>query len=194
MLAIALENLARAIAPVLCHMAEDIWQAIPYPTPHKSVFQAGWVTLEDQWKAPEEFVKKWETLRQIRAEVNKVLEKARTEKYIGSSLEAKVLLFPRKAKAKIFEQFDRSNSLTENGVDELRYLFLTSQVSLVKSPGDFVNLDYQSDLEDLTIGIAKADGEKCDRCWNYSSHVGESHDHPLLCERCVPIVTTEVQK
>ncbi|MCY7324119.1 MAG: isoleucine--tRNA ligase, partial [Phormidesmis sp. CAN_BIN36] len=183
-LAIAVENLARAIAPVLCHMAEDIWQAIPYSTPYESVFQAGWVKLEDQWKAPE-LAEKWEILRQIRAEVNRVLEKARAEKYIGSSLEAKVLLFPRKLKSEILEQ----SNLSENGVDELRYLFLTSQVSLVKSPGDFVNLQYQADLEDLTIGITKAEGEKCDRCWNYSVHVGEFKEHPLLCERCAPIVS-----
>ena len=183
-LAIAVENLARVIAPVLCHMAEDIWQAIPYSMSYESVFQAGWVKLEDQWKAPE-LAEKWEVLRQIRADVNRVLEKARTEKYIGSSLEAKVLLFPRKLKSEILEQ----SNLSENGVDELRYLFLTSQVSLVKSPGDFVNLQYQADLEDLTIGITKAEGEKCDRCWNYSIHVGEFKEHPLLCERCASIVS-----
>ena len=39
-IAIAVENLARAIAPVLCHMAEDIWQYLPYPTPYKSVFES----------------------------------------------------------------------------------------------------------------------------------------------------------
>ena len=52
-LQIALENLARAIAPVLCHTAEDIWQFIPYKTPYKSVFEAGWVQLEDKWDNPE---------------------------------------------------------------------------------------------------------------------------------------------
>jgi len=91
-LAIALENLARAIAPVLCHMAEDIWQNIPYETPCESVFQAGWVQVGDYWKNPE-LAKKWETLRFYRSEVNKVLEKARTNKAIGSSLDAKILLY-----------------------------------------------------------------------------------------------------
>lgn len=91
-LAIALENLARAIAPVLCHMAEDIWQNIPYPTPCESVFQAGWVQVGDYWKQPE-LATKWETLRLLRAEVNKVMEKARADKAIGSSLDAKILLY-----------------------------------------------------------------------------------------------------
>lgn len=91
-LAIALENLARSIAPVLCHMAEDIWQKIPYETPCESVFQAGWVQVGDYWNQPE-LATKWETLRFYRAEVNKVLEKARTDKAIGSSLDAKILLY-----------------------------------------------------------------------------------------------------
>ncbi|MGB7059003.1 MAG: isoleucine--tRNA ligase [Geitlerinemataceae cyanobacterium] len=91
-LAIALENLARSIAPVLCHMAEDIWQNIPYETPCESVFQAGWVQVGDYWKQPE-LATKWETLRFYRAEVNKVMEKARADKAIGSSLDAKILLY-----------------------------------------------------------------------------------------------------
>ena len=91
-LAIAVENLARAIAPVLCHMAEDIWQHLPYSAAQTSVFEAGWVQLDDQWRNAE-LAAKWQQLRDIRTEVNKVLEQARSEKSIGSSLDAKVLLY-----------------------------------------------------------------------------------------------------
>ena len=189
-LAIAVENLARAIAPVLCHMAEDIWQAIPYPTPYKSVFEAGWVKLDSEWNAPE-LAEKWETLRQVRAEVNKVLEKARAEKEIGSSLEAKVLLYVPDARLRqTLAALNPSDSLaSRNGVDELRYLFLTSQVELIDSPDRLSGLKYTSSSETLSVGVTDADGQKCDRCWNYSTHVGESYDHPLLCERCIPVVT-----
>jgi len=189
-LAIAVENLARAIAPVLCHMAEDIWQAIPYPTPYKSVFEAGWVKLDSEWNAPE-LAEKWETLRQVRAEVNKVLEKARAEKEIGSSLEAKVLLYVPDAQLRqTLAALNPSDSLaSRNGVDELRYLFLTSQVELIDSPDRLSGLKYTSSSETLSVGVTDADGQKCDRCWNYSTHVGESYDHPLLCERCIPVVT-----
>jgi len=44
------ENLAVLISPVLCHMAEDIWQNIPYSTKEKSVFQRGWPTYSKSWK------------------------------------------------------------------------------------------------------------------------------------------------
>jgi isoleucyl-tRNA synthetase len=185
-LAIALENLARAIAPVLCHLAEDIWQFLPYSTPYQSVFEAGWVKLEPQWNAPA-LAESWQTLRDIRTEVNRVLEQARTEKAIGSSLEAKLLLYVADSDLKQWLQsFNPADSLQGNGVDQLRYLFLTSQVELVDAPTTLEGLKYNSRTESLVIGVTSADGAKCDRCWNYSTQVGASDAHPLLCERCIP--------
>ena len=432
-IAIAVENLAKAIAPVLCHMAEDIWQYIPYPTSHKSVFESGWVKLDAKWHNPE-LATRWQYLRQVRGEVNKVLEQARTEKAIGSSLEAKVLLYvPDVAKrqelqalnpsseglmeyvrsqnsvielaaaeaakavqdkqeekaanvAKVLtentihvqeerrEKGDRPSEIIEysapepslpdsqpildrvaqfvtdlpsyagnffaeyqkvlvtlgllisvavtgkvtlavldtmnqipmlgglfevigilftmwfafrhllfavnrqqlaekidsltadvlgkttaiaiaetkaivlaapvetaivaipekvevaliavaqpivktpqipkteviavepkletqaktpvisdsvtvsNCVDELRYLFITSEVELIESDEVMQGLPYSFQSPELAIGVVKADGQKCDRCWNYSTHVGESIEHPLICERCVSAV------
>ncbi len=183
-LAIALENLAKAIAPVLSHMAEDIWQSIPYPTPYKSVFEAGWVKLDSQWQNPV-LAAEWERLREIRSSANQVLERARARKAIGSSLEAKLLL--QVADSELREKLQALNpvdSLSGNEVDELRYLFITSQVELLDSAkGLAVEDNLQTD--ELSIGVMDADGEKCDRCWNYSTHVGESPEHPLLCDRCV---------
>jgi isoleucyl-tRNA synthetase len=185
-LAVAIENLARAIAPVLSHMAEDIWQFIPYATPYESVFESGWVKLEDEWKNPELAVS-WQQLRRIRFEVNKVLEQARAEKAIGSSLEAKVLLYvPDLELRQKLQLMNPTDSLSSNGVDELRYLFLTSQVELLDSPAPLADLKYQSQSDALGVGVADADGQKCDRCWNYSLQVGEFKEHPLLCERCIP--------
>jgi isoleucyl-tRNA synthetase len=184
---IALENLARAIAPILCHTAEDIWQYLPYNTPYKSVFESGWVKLEENWR-DKELAEAWEQRRFIRTEVNKVLELARAEKAIGSSLEAKVLLYvlpEEELRAKHYPS-PRFHNITPNGVDDLRYLFITSQVELLNSQEALEELKYSHQIDTLGIGVVKADGEKCDRCWNYSVHVGESHEHPLLCERCIP--------
>ncbi|MBW4646327.1 MAG: isoleucine--tRNA ligase [Goleter apudmare HA4340-LM2] len=187
-LQIALANLARAIAPVLCHTAEDIWQHLPYKTPYKSVFESGWVKVEEDWLDTDlgEF---WETLRQLRTDVNKVLEQARIEKLIGSSLEAKALIhIPHKQLGDAIKAF---NPAKGNGIDELRYLLLTSQVEILDSTAKLQGLKYTAQTADWTIGIVNADGEKCDRCWNYSIHVGESAEHPLLCERCIPALAGE---
>jgi isoleucyl-tRNA synthetase len=185
-MAVALENLARAIAPVLCHLAEDIWQYLPYKTPYQSVFESGWVKLEDKWKKPE-LAESWVTLRNIRTEVNKVLEQARAQKMIGASLDAKVLLYVSEPELrKRLEELNPQDSLSGDRVDELRYLFLASQVEVLDSPEAIQTAEYNLQSDKLSVGVVKADGEKCDRCWNYSTRVGTISEHPLLCERCVP--------
>jgi isoleucyl-tRNA synthetase len=366
-LAIIVENLARSIAPVLCHMSEDIWQYLPYPTPYKSVFEAGWVKLDPQWLQPN-LALTWDKLRALRTDVNKVMEQARTDKAIGSSLEAKVLLQVEDADlraklnelsfyngvestgdvpvesqggalvidrnsntpaidklvntpgvveiAKLFQAggsaigdtFDivghayakgwrllanilllltagislyiavglvevvnripylqtlltavgmvmsglfifenllkktkrqelidlmtayinaifgtkshptRTVSEIEptgeliaphqsasepdiappkppiqittanrksNGVDELRYLFLASQVELIDNDQKLSGLQHQTASEGNKIAVITAEGEKCDRCWNYSPTVGHNSKHPAICDRCV---------
>lgn len=186
---VALENLTRAIAPVLCHTAEDIWQFLPYPTPYKSVFESGWVQLEEKWHKPE-LLEFWQQLRTIRTEVNKVLEQARVQKAIGSSLEAKVLLYV--ANPQLRQQLHAldSNSLT-NRVDELRYMFIVSGVELLETPEALQQAKYSFKSDSLGIGVVAADGHKCDRCWNYSTYVGTSTEHPLLCDRCVAALVGE---
>ena len=183
-LQIALENLTKAIAPVLCHLAEDIWQFLPYSTPYKSVFESGWVILKPEWKNAG-FVEKWSQLRYLRTEVNKVMEQARNAKMIGSSLEAKVLVFVKDPAWKAqLGSLNLAESLAGNRVDELRYLFLSSQVSLLDSPETIQSVEFKSESETLTVGIIKADGHKCDRCWNYSDTVGTLKDDPTICDRC----------
>jgi isoleucyl-tRNA synthetase len=195
-LKIALDNLARAIAPVLCHTAEDIWQYLPYKTPYKSVFESGWVQVEEKWRNPE-LAEFWQGLRQLRTDVNKVLEQARIEKLIGSSLEAKALIhIPHKQLGDAIKAF---NPVKGNGIDELRYLLLTSQVELLDSAEGLQGLKYTAQTEDWGIAVVKADGQKCVgkaytkciRCWNYSTHVGESAEHPLICDRCVAALAGE---
>lgn len=187
-LALALENLAKAIAPVLSHLAEDIWQFLPYSQPSKSVFEAGWVRLEDHWQQPE-LAERWLKLRELRTEANKVLEQARSAKEIGSSLEAKLLVYVSdKAWRSVLATLNPSDRKTGNGVDELRYLFLASQVELVDSPDALVGKKYVTTTDSLSIAVADADGHKCDRCWNYSLNVGSFEAHPLLCDRCVDAI------
>ena len=41
----------------------------------------------------------------------------------------------------------------------------------------------------LSVAVQRADGTKCERCWNYSTHVGENADYPTVCERCVKALT-----
>jgi isoleucyl-tRNA synthetase len=190
-LAIALENLCKAIAPVLSHLAEDIWQFIPYETDHKSVFAAGWVNLDESWTQPD-LAEKWTKLRELRTESNKVLEQARTAKEIGSSLAAKLLVYTHDpAWRSVLNSFNLNDRTNGNNVDELRYLLLVSQVELVDSIDRISGMKFSTTTETFGIGVADVEGVKCDRCWNYSTHVGTSELHPLLCDRCVDAIDGE---
>ncbi|MGD1862299.1 MAG: isoleucine--tRNA ligase [Leptolyngbyaceae cyanobacterium] len=186
-LSVVIENLARAIAPVLSHMAEDIWQNLPYEAPTQSVFESGWVKLEDTWRQPE-LAEKWAQLRDVRQEVNKVLEQARSEKAIGSSLEAKALLYL--ADTGLHRTLDAMNPTDASApgsvhVDELRYLFLVSQVEVLDTPDKLTTAKYRSEADHIGGGVVDAEGEKCDRCWNYSTDIGQFSEHPTICTRCV---------
>ena len=61
--------------------------------------------------------------------------------------------------------------------EELRYVFIVSQVSLTLLEEDAG--------EDVRVRVERAAGEKCERCWNYSVRVGEFARYPTVCERCV---------
>jgi isoleucyl-tRNA synthetase len=185
-MSIIVENLARSIAPILCHLAEDIWQSLPYSTPHTSVFSSGWVRLDSEWYAPN-LLTVWTSLRHLRTEVNKVMEQARAEKAIGSSLEARLLLYVTdRTLRQTLQAWNPADSFSGNAVDELRYWFIVSHVELLETPDALQGLQYSSESDALGIGVVKADGVKCDRCWNYSLTVGASAEHPLLCDRCIP--------
>lgn len=162
-----LDSLVRLVSPVLPHLAEDIWQYMPYPVEHKSVFQAGWAVSDPRWQRSE-LARSWQRLIALRDEVNTNLEILRKDKAIGASLEAQVRLQIRDPE--LWAEAERM-------AEELRYLFIVSQVKVLP-----VNDEASGPA---TITIVQAEGDKCERCWNYSVQVGSFTDHPTLCERCV---------
>jgi isoleucyl-tRNA synthetase len=72
-----------------------------------------------------------------------------------------------------------------NGIDELRYFFLASQVELIDDASQLQGLPHQTTVEVGKVGVINAEGSKCDRCWNYSPTVGQNSEHPVICDRCV---------
>ena len=127
-LARMLHGISAVIAPIMPHMAEDIWQRLPFPVDQTSIFEAGWPTAEeaDNFEATSA---EWQKVRTLRDVVNKQLEAARLAKTVGSSLEAKLLLHT--SDAGLHATLTRL-AAAHNGVDDLRYLFIASQVELVQ--------------------------------------------------------------
>ena len=123
----------------------------------------------------------WEKLAGFREEVLSALETARDNKIIASSLEAKVTLTPRAdldpaARQKLFD-------LIRSYLAQLPGLFIVSQVevSMNETPGPVIETAPHGEL---IVTVGRADGKKCERCWNYSTHVGENPRYPTVCERC----------
>jgi isoleucyl-tRNA synthetase len=165
--------LVRLIAPILVFTAEEIWKFLPKtPGEHESVHMS---LFSDEQELRTNIASKqvalWETLSKVRGEVLKALETARNDKKINSGLEARVLLnaeLELKAKLKLY-------------LPLLPGLFIVSQVDFLTAGTG----DYRSDaIPGLEVTIQKADGAKCERCWNYSTHVGENQRYPTVCERC----------
>ena len=164
------DTLTRLVAPILVFTADEIWENLPNQR-IQSVHLAEFPQVSTVKDA--ELSARWERLFAIREDVLKTLETARGEKLIGSSLEAKVIVT---ANGSNFE-------LLEHYADELRFIFIVSQVELKQA----------SDGESVGVQVVRAAGEKCDRCWNYSTRVGESERYPTVCERCLAALV-EIEK
>ena len=113
----------------------------------------------------------WAQLLTVRDQVLKSLEEARNQKQIGKSLEAQVKVTAS----------DPVYSVLERYKPDLRYAFIVSQVELERGPST-------NGTGHLAVEVAKAAGKECERCWNYSTRVGEDPKYPTLCERCTPVV------
>ncbi|KAL3648693.1 Isoleucine--tRNA ligase, chloroplastic/mitochondrial [Castilleja foliolosa] len=202
-LAAHLLSISRIVAPILPHLAEDVWQSLPFPFTSEDgntanfVFESRWPVInETHLTFPEEEVNFWGTILELRTEVNKVLEIARTKKLIGSSLESKVYIHASDADL-VSRLVDMCAS--DNDADTLHRIFLTSQVEIVPSSENMSEDDLSCTGEYLTgnqskvsIGVSRANGLKCERCWNFSTQVGAYEDHPTLCSRCHSVVSQPI--
>lgn len=157
------DKLCRLLSPILAFTADEAFENLPnqkLESVHLAEFPK--VSARDN----SQLLSDWERIFSIRDEVLKRLEEARNEKQIGSSLEAKVILTADRETTRFLLPF----------YEDLRYIFIVSQVEVHE--GDAQNVEIQ-----------KADGAKCERCWNYSTRVGESEKYPTVCERCAGALT-----
>ena len=160
-------------APILSFTADEVWALMPtYPGKEESV-HLGEFPKERDWLGShgQGFTDDMTGLLAVREKVLKALEKARADGLVGNSLEARVTLTSAGPEA----------ALLARAESELPALFIVSAVVLEKGSA-----------EGLEVAVDRAPGAKCERCWNYSTFVGRSPQHPTLCERCDAVVRTIV--
>ena len=168
------EALVRWMAPIMSFTADEIWGYLPGE-------RAQYVFTEEWYQglfglAEDEALNDayWAELLKVRGEVNKVIEQARADKRIGGALEATVTLYADPELAAKLHALG----------NELRFVLLTSGAQVA----DYALANYEAQqselLKGLKIALHKAEGEKCQRCWHYTTDVGQNPEHAEVCGRC----------
>ncbi|MGH9853230.1 MAG: class I tRNA ligase family protein, partial [Blastocatellia bacterium] len=155
-------RLARFLAPLLAFTADEIWENIPGATDEaRSVHLAEFPAYEEAWR-DDKLRARYERLFEVRGAVMKALEDARNAKLIGAGLGAKVTITANAETKAFLESFG----------EDLRFVFIVSKVVLQEGA-------------ELGVKVEAADGEKCERCWHYTTDVGADARFPGACRRCV---------
>ena len=209
-------GLVSCLAPLTPHLAEDAWSHLPWrehengggDEASKSVFLAGWRAppslSADELTAQD--VETMDALLAVRDEANRALQAAQRAGEVGAGLDARVAVFVDEQgggdggggggrDAGLRAALERLQG-APNGADPLRYNLIVSQAELAATEGEVRSMPFVAEAEvrmaartaRVVVGIGKAAGVKCQRCWAFSPLVGGDAAHPTLCERCGPVV------
>ena len=166
---IILDHMTRLVSPILAYTSDEVWKYMKNDSKADSecvlfneMPELVGIDLDDS------FVAKWDKIHELRDIVKKSLELAVKEKTIRASLEARVELVCSGDEYQFIKSVE----------DELKTAFIVSDVAIVED----------SNASELKINISHAAGEKCERCWSFSTYVGTNSAHPTLCEHCAEIL------
>ena len=167
--------LVRLLTPILAFTSEEIYSFLP-----KAANAPASVQLLDMPKVrPEWFdealAEKWDRILMIREMITKNLEIARKEKVIGHSLDAAITVYAR----------EEDNALLSSLGDFFASVCIVSQAQVktwAEKPDDLAGED------GLAVAVSPAAGQKCDRCWIYSTEIGKYPKHSDLCPRCAQVM------
>ena len=171
-----LDGMTRLVSPILAFTSDEIWRSMK----HRGDENAERVLYNDMPEpidvsADDEFVARWDKIHQIREDVKKALEVARTDNVIRASLDAKVTLH---CSAELYP-------FVKSVEQVLPAVLIVSQLEVTEDgEGTFKG----EEMPGLSVSVAHADGEKCSRCWSYGHTVGSDPDHPDICARCAAVL------
>uniref|UniRef100_A0A452VB12 isoleucine--tRNA ligase n=1 Tax=Ursus maritimus TaxID=29073 RepID=A0A452VB12_URSMA len=187
-LAEILDVVLRSLAPILPHLAEEVFQHIPYSKEPKSVFRTGWIRTSSIWKKPglEEAIESTCAMR---------------DSFLGSipgknAAEYKVIIVIEPGL--LFEIIEMLQAEETSSTSQLNELMMASQTTLlsqeprsvttdvIERKGTFlINLEGGDIREESSykVIVMPTTKEKCPRCWKYTA---ESPD--TLCPRCAEVV------
>jgi isoleucyl-tRNA synthetase len=174
-------TLVKLMAPILAYTSEEVWSHITHREPDVwSVHLTDWPEVEEEF-VDEELEAEWERMIRVRGDVYRVIEQARADGVIGGSLEARV---------EIFAQDEETRRLLADFPTELETVFIVSEVTVKDEDAPEGTLR-GTDVPGIWVRVTKCSHDKCRRCWNLRSSVGQTADLPEICDRCVAVILEE---
>jgi isoleucyl-tRNA synthetase len=173
-------GLCKMVAPVLSFTAEEAWEFVPGKE-SESAHLSAWTPVAFTRTDAEQ--SDWRMLFEIRELILPELEIKRRDKVIGKSLDSGIKLSgddPR------LVRMDEDRASGGHLVEDLKELLNVSR--LQAAVGKSTTAERLLQISQLDIAVAKADGQKCERCWHWETDVGSNKEHPTLCGRCVEAV------
>jgi isoleucyl-tRNA synthetase len=156
----------KLIAPVLSFTAEEMWSYVNSDRDGESILLAGFPELKKEC-IREDIEADWDRVWKIREAANKKIEEKRVAKIVGHSLDTKIIIKAPEGDYRLLVKFG----------DELKDVFIVSQIELERG-------------EELDVLVSKADGSKCDRCWQYFPDLPTSGPFPNVCKRCADTLSS----
>ena len=170
-------SLTKLIAPVLSFTAEEIWTVL-HDDSGESVFLHSYHRLPELSETVN-LKTRWDQIRVVRAECLKVIETARAESNVGSSLQAELTIGVAENVDPHGHKLWADFGLLFDLETDLRFVLITSSVTVEK---------HSTPDASRKITAAPSTHPKCARCWHYRADVGSNSKHPTLCGRCVDVV------
>ena len=164
LLALTLDSLLKWFAPILSFTTEEIFQILNKEK-KSSIHLENFPEIPSKWENKQIF-EKWEKLKAVRNVTNAAIEVKRSNKEIGSSLEADIEIY-------LSEQY--LNLVKDINLSEF---FITSYAK-AKSMINDDKLFKIEGVDDIAVSVKKAQGEKCSRCWKILGNP---------CERCSSVL------
>lgn len=155
--------LCRVVSPILSHTSEEAWQLLPGAKEAAPSVELSRFPEPDTLYLDDALADRWRNLLSARDDVNRALETVRTNGLIKKSLEAKLVLSG---------QDDRLTGFTDT---DLAMLFQAAEVE-------------RTEGGPTAVHVERAEGSKCERCWQIRRDVGSDPAHPTICVRCAAVV------
>ncbi len=159
-------TLLKLIAPILSSTAEEMWSYLKKFVKEESILLLTF-PAPDKALINEQIEEEWEKIWKSREAVNKKIEEKRVSKVIGHSLDTKVILTVPENEYLLLEKLG----------DELKDVFIVSQIEIQKG-------------NETEVTVLKAEGEKCERCWQYATDIKKTGPFPNVCKRCEDILSS----